>query len=267
MQQLRLPSKQQVLQLYATLRQKNSVSASASTASSTMAAMDDLFMSTSKQQYASVAPLSALTDISALPMPSSSSPLWPTRLPLSQRLLGLDVGGRQVGIALSDPTLSLATPHSTIERRKRSSLASDAPLKLVPATQISNAISRIIQENDIGGMIVGLPLGAEGEITQQCTDIQSFISSLFTATASAPPVIWWDETSSSTESRAQLASAGLDIATMKARGIVDSTAAAVILQTFLEHMHGIVDEERARLKEERLKHKREMKYQRQQQEG
>ena len=84
------------------------------------------------------------------------------------RYLGLDVGDRWIGAALSDPSAKLASPLTIIKR-------SDD-------TAVMQAISRIISENEVGKIIVGLPRMLDGSIGIQAQKVQAFTQQLKQAT-------------------------------------------------------------------------------------
>ena len=71
-----------------------------------------------------------------------------TALPRNQRLLGLDLGEKTIGLALSDPGLSVASPISTIKRTK--------------FTADANALLKLAAERGVGGLVIGLPLNMDG---------------------------------------------------------------------------------------------------------
>ena len=77
------------------------------------------------------------------------------------RVLGIDFGERRVGLALSDPTATIATPLPTIVRRagKRPPVA---------------AIIEIIQKNDVDRALVGLPLDLSGNETEWTAQVRDF---------------------------------------------------------------------------------------------
>ncbi len=68
----------------------------------------------------------------------------PQRLPPEARLLGLDVGTKTIGLALSDVTRSVATPYETLRRTK--------------FTADAKELLRIVAERQVGGLVIGLPL-------------------------------------------------------------------------------------------------------------
>ena len=77
-------------------------------------------------------------------------------LPRNQRLLGLDLGDKTIGLALSDPGLSVASPVATIKRTK--------------FTADATALLKLAVERGIGGLVIGLPLtwmAAKGRVANQ----------------------------------------------------------------------------------------------------
>jgi putative Holliday junction resolvase len=86
------------------------------------------------------------------------------RAPVQTRLMGLDLGTKTIGLAISDAGQSIATPLRTIERRKFSA-------DLVE-------IGRVSREYDIGGYVFGWPLNMDGSISGSCDRVRSFIDEM-----------------------------------------------------------------------------------------
>ncbi len=86
------------------------------------------------------------------------------RVPDSIRLMGLDLGTKTIGIAISDAGQSIATPLRTIERTK---FAADI-----------KAVGRIVSEYDIGGFVFGWPLNMDGSHSAACERVRSFIDEM-----------------------------------------------------------------------------------------
>ena len=133
-----------------------------------------------------------------------------------RRVLGLDVGGRRIGLAISDGAGLLATPYSAIQRR---SLEQDIA-----------AIVGIVHEEEVGQIIVGLPLSLDGSVGPQAERTMAFYEAL--KAASPVPVKTWDERFSSAEAEQRLREAG--ISPSRNRGRLDASAAAVVLQAYLD---------------------------------
>ncbi len=81
-------------------------------------------------------------------MECGASEEWKTALPTGLRLLGLDLGEKPIGIALSDTRLTVATPMETLKRGK---FSADAP-----------KLEAILAAQGAGGLVVGLPLNMDG---------------------------------------------------------------------------------------------------------
>ena len=136
------------------------------------------------------------------------------------RLLGLDVGARRIGVALSDPTGSLASPLTALDRRaKRRDLA---------------AVLELVRQHGVEGIVVGLPVSLDGRLHAQGQTVQAFARAL--SEASPVPVETWDERFSTVEAEQMLREAGREPS--RDRGRVDATAAAVILQRYLDAHRG-----------------------------
>jgi putative Holliday junction resolvase len=121
--------------------------------------------------------------------------------------MAMDWGERRVGIALSDESRTIASPHSILKRSH--SLRKDM-----------EKISRLIEENDVGMVVVGIPRemnGTQGLAAERIMEVVlKFQEEL------GVPVKTWDERLSTAESR------------KKRKGVVDRIAAALFLQTFLD---------------------------------
>ena len=95
-----------------------------------------------------------------------------------QRVLGLDVGTKTIGVALSDAGRMIASPHSTIRRNRR--FREDA-----------EALARLVAENDVGGMVIGLPINMDGSEGPRCQSVRQFAENLLAKIDTA--AAFWDE--------------------------------------------------------------------------
>jgi len=130
------------------------------------------------------------------------------------RSLGLDVGDRRIGVALSDPEGILASTFSVIER-KDDSLA-------------IKAIVDIIEQKEVGQIIVGLPRSLDGSLGWQVTKVKNFVQRLRRYTK--VPVDYRDERLTTVMvRRLRRVSGG-----KKGRTSDDAQAAALILQSYLD---------------------------------
>ncbi len=132
------------------------------------------------------------------------------------RILGLDVGDRTIGVAVSDPLGITAQSLTTL---KRSTLEKDL-----------QSLSKIIKEWEIDEIVVGLPLNMNGTMGPQGKKALSFKEKLEKATNL--PTVFWDERLSTVAAEKILLEA--DLSRAKRKKNIDKTAAAIILQSFLE---------------------------------
>lgn len=134
------------------------------------------------------------------------------------RLLGLDLGEKTIGLALSDRLLMVATPMETLKRGK---FATDAA-----------QLDIIISAQGIGGLVVGLPLNMDGSDGPSAQSARAFGRNW--VNHSALPLIFWDERLSTMAVTRTLLDAD---ASRKRRGeVVDKMAAAYILQGALDRL-------------------------------
>ncbi len=133
--------------------------------------------------------------------------------------MGLDVGDRRLGVALSDPEGVLASELTTI-----SSKGEEADLE---------AILDLARQHGVERIVVGLPLSMDGSIGQQAEKVLAF-SRVLTERAHIP-VDHWDERLSTVAADRAMMEAGLKLTKRKARR--DSLAAAIMLQTYLDRQH------------------------------
>ncbi len=132
------------------------------------------------------------------------------------RVLGLDVGERRIGVAVSDENLMLARPLLVIQRRSRQ----DDFARL----------AAIIGEWQVERVVVGLPLTIEGEIGPQARRVKRYAREL--GRALNVPVELVDESYSTVDAANIMRTIGHS--RQKRRDTVDAVAAAVILQSYLD---------------------------------
>jgi putative Holliday junction resolvase len=133
------------------------------------------------------------------------------------RVIALDVGERRIGVAVSDPTGTLATPHSVIRRRSK---AEDFA-----------AVARLVIKLEVERVVVGLPLSLNGEVGPQARRVSRYARAL--AQRLDVPVELHDERYSTITADALLTESG-----RKRRVPIDAAAAAVILQDYLDSQRG-----------------------------
>jgi putative Holliday junction resolvase len=153
-------------------------------------------------------------------MPVLQSSELPDLLPPRSRLLGLDLGIKTIGLAISDPGLMVASPIETIRRGKR--FADDA-----------KALLDLIDRRGVGGLIVGLPINMDGSEGPRCQSVRAFAENLLKLRDL--PLAFWDERlSTAAVNRFLIGEA--DMSRKRRAEVVDKMAAAYILQGALDAM-------------------------------
>jgi putative pre-16S rRNA nuclease len=138
--------------------------------------------------------------------------------PPGKRLMGLDVGTKTIGLALSDTRRVIATPLETIRRRR--------------FREDTARLLALIATHDIGGLVIGLPLTLAGTDGPRTQSVRQFARNL--VALRDLPVVLWDERLSTAAVTREMIAADL---TRKRRGeIVDRVAAAYILQGYLDYL-------------------------------
>ena len=140
------------------------------------------------------------------------------RLPRHSRLMGLDLGTRTIGLALSDLARSIASPLSTIRRKK--------------FTADCEALLALAREHEVGGFIVGLPVNMDGSEGPRAQATRAFVRNL--AQKTDIPVSYWDERLSTAAVTRTLLEA--DASRARRAELVDKLAAAYILQGALDRL-------------------------------
>ena len=139
-------------------------------------------------------------------------------LPVRGRLLGLDVGTKTIGIAISDSALAVAAPLAVL---KRGRFAADAEV-----------IRKLAADRGIGGIVVGLPIGLDGKEGSRSQSVRQFARNLLSLVDL--PLAFWDERFSTLGAGRALEEAEL---THRRRGeVIDKLAAAYILQGALDRL-------------------------------
>jgi putative Holliday junction resolvase len=137
------------------------------------------------------------------------------------KLLALDLGERRVGVAVSDETGLIVTPLTVL---RRTSKAKDFA-----------KIAHLIREQGAEGLVVGLPLNADGSAGYQARRVERYTAALVEALVEHGvelPVVLWDEHGSTQRAQEAMISTGRKPRHRRAR--IDAVAAAVILQDYLD---------------------------------
>ena len=133
------------------------------------------------------------------------------------RYLGLDVGDRVIGVAVSDETGTIASGAPTLRRV--------GPRKDV------RAIAELIRTHGAGEVVVGLPRRLDGSIGPQAQKVLAFMEDL--RPVARVPVVPWDERFTSVVAEQALVEA--DVSRRGRKALVDKVAAILILQNYLDY--------------------------------
>jgi putative Holliday junction resolvase len=134
--------------------------------------------------------------------------------------MALDLGEKRIGIAISDPTRTIASPHSVL---KRTSRAGDFA-----------RYAQLIDEKRITLLVVGLPITLGGQEGQRAAWVRDYAEGL--RGQIAIPIAFWDESLTTVEATAALHAQGRRGRKVKER--VDAVAATLILQSYLDAQSG-----------------------------
>ncbi|WP_288586994.1 Holliday junction resolvase RuvX [uncultured Methylobacterium sp.] len=140
------------------------------------------------------------------------------------RLLGLDLGTKTIGLALSDVQRRIASPLETIKR--------------VKFTPDAAALAAIATKHAVGGLVIGLPLNMDGSEGPRVQSTRAFVRNL--KPILPLPVLFWDERLSTAAVTRTLLEA--DASRARRGALVDKLAAAYILQGCLDVLDGLRDE-------------------------
>ncbi|MBT9287920.1 Holliday junction resolvase RuvX [Prosthecodimorpha staleyi] len=135
------------------------------------------------------------------------------------RLIGIDLGTKTIGLALSDPGRRIATPLETIRRTK--------------FTADAQALIAICAKHAVGGLVIGLPLNMDGSEGPRVQSTRAFVRNL--APLTTLPISYWDERLSTAAVTRTLIEA--DASRARRADVVDKLAAAFILQGALDRLN------------------------------
>lgn len=148
-------------------------------------------------------------------MSDTSNPAVPSQ----GRLLGIDYGTKRVGLALSNPEQTIATPFETYLRRDEK--------------QDGRYLARVVEEHRIAGLVVGLPVHMSGDEGQKAREARAF--GTWAASITNRPVVFHDERYTTALADEHLRAAHLT--PKKRQALRDRLAAQVLLQSYLETQH------------------------------
>jgi putative Holliday junction resolvase len=143
----------------------------------------------------------------------------PQQLSGRARLMGLDFGDKTIGLAVSDRGQSVASPVDTIQRSK--------------FTKDAAALWAAIAERSVKALVIGLPIGLNGEEGKRCQATRQFARNLVQEAGFSLPIAFWDERLS-TAAVERVLSDEAEMAGHKQKRHLDQMAAAYILQGALD---------------------------------
>jgi len=142
-------------------------------------------------------------------------------LPAHRGIMGLDLGTKTIGVAVSDRILSAATPLETVKRKK--------------FTLDAARLAELAQAREIGGLILGLPRNMDGSEGPRAQSTRAFARNLSHLPAFADlPIAYWDERLSTVAAERALLEA--DTTRKRRAEVIDAVAAGYILQGALDRL-------------------------------
>jgi putative holliday junction resolvase len=141
-----------------------------------------------------------------------------TALPASGKIMGLDLGTKTIGVAISDGLRMAATPVETIKRAK--------------FTADADRLLELIAKNNVTGIVVGMPLNMDGTEGPRAQSARAFVRNFSQKTQL--PIVFWDERMSTMAVTRTMLEA--DLSRAKRAEVVDKLAASYILQGALERL-------------------------------
>ena len=140
-------------------------------------------------------------------------------IPYKSPILGIDLGTKRIGMAISDLNQKIASPFKVEENKNFS--------------EILNILKKIIIDRDICSVVVGDPINMDGSIGPKSQSSRSFVNNL--SKEINIPILLWDERLTTVSAERSLLEA--DISRKKRQQIIDKIAASIILQSFLDYLN------------------------------
>lgn len=141
----------------------------------------------------------------------------PIRLQPGQRFLGLDLGTKTIGLALSDAGHRIASPYQTLTRKKFSADAAE--------------LQRIVAKEGVAALVLGLPVNMDGTEGPRCQATRAFARNM--SQLMPLPIAFWDERMS-TMAVQRMMTDEADLSRARRAELVDKLAASYILQAYLD---------------------------------
>ena len=143
-------------------------------------------------------------------------------LPPRRALLGLDLGEKTIGVAVSDISLTLASPLELIRKSK--------------FTQEAERLFHLMAQREADGVVIGLPVNMDGSEGPRCQSVRAFGRNLLRLRDL--PIAFWDERMSTMAVNRMLIDE-MDVTRARRAEVVDKAAAAWILQGALERLRAL----------------------------
>ena len=143
------------------------------------------------------------------------------KIPAYTRLLGLDVGEKTIGLALSDVMRGIATPYATIDRKK--------------FTKDMEELKAVIKAQSVSGLVIGYPINMDGSHGPRTQSTRTFVSTM-SKHIELPMVLCDERMSTMAVERTMLAA---DLSRQRRDQLVDKLAASYMLQGFLDGIRNL----------------------------
>lgn len=137
---------------------------------------------------------------------------------MNNRILGLDIGTKRIGVAISDTTHTIATGLGTIEKTTKK--------------EVGLELKKIIENFGVDKIVIGMPLNISGGLSPQALSIKRDAEEL--KKEIEVEIIFWDERYTTVQSEKILAS--FRVSRKKRKKIIDKTSAILILQSYLDFL-------------------------------
>lgn len=135
------------------------------------------------------------------------------------RIIGLDVGERRIGVALSDPTATIASPVEVVI--------------ITDDESAFTAIAKLVDQHQVDGVVVGMPYSLSGVAGPAAEKVREFVGEL--SRRLPVKVVTWDERLSTIAADRSMRETG--VKRQKRENLRDAVAAALILQSYLDSRH------------------------------
>ncbi|HKR89353.1 MAG TPA: Holliday junction resolvase RuvX [Phenylobacterium sp.] len=146
----------------------------------------------------------------------------PAALPAYAPLVGLDLGEKTIGVAVSDATRTVASPLETLRKTK--------------FTDDAHRLFALMESRGAAGLVIGLPVNMDGTEGARCQSNRAFARNLLRL--HDLPIAFWDERMSTMAVNRMLIDE-MDVTRARRAEVVDKAAAAWILQGALERLRGL----------------------------